>query len=293
MNNFKVNIDEGSGCCFGVNRAIEKVEEYLKYHDKLYSLGAIVHNDTEIERLATNGLVTINYTDFHRMEHETILIRAHGEPPRTYQTAHRNNIDLIDCSCPVVLKLQEKIKQTYLDNKDKGGQIVIFGKKGHAEVNGLVGQCNGNATIIEKFEDIDNLVKNADIDIDRPIYLFSQTTKDVNSYSDICDRLSFLTKNIKIYNTICSQVSSRHPMLKKFAAENDLLLFISGKESSNGHALCEFCKSCNPNTYMIQTITDIKKEWIQNINSIGICGATSTPRWQLKKIADYLESLNS
>ncbi|MCK9625016.1 MAG: 4-hydroxy-3-methylbut-2-enyl diphosphate reductase [Bacteroidales bacterium] len=276
----KIEIDENSGFCYGVVRAIEQAENYLKYSSRLYSLGAIVHNSAEIERLSERGLQILNIMDVEQLKNDVLLIRAHGEPPSTYSLALNNNLQIIDCTCPVVLKLQEKIRETYEDMKDDGGQIVIFGKRGHAEVNGLVGQTNSEAIVIENVDEISK------IDFNRPVAIFSQTTKDPKEYENICSIISekYKDKKIKIFDTICKQVASRHKHLVDFAKEHSVILFVSGRESSNGKILFELCKAANPRTYWLENKNQIDNRWFMNGDVVGICGATSTPKWQLEEI---------
>ena len=281
-----IEIDEGSGFCYGVIRAVEKAEMQLKENGTLYSLGAIVHNNSELERLEKIGLVVIDNSQLHNLSDTTVLIRAHGEPPATYKLAEKNNISLIDCTCPVVLKLQDRIRETY---SNIGGQIVIFGKIGHAEVNGLVGQTNGNAIVVDSLESLDA------IDFTSPVQIFSQTTKDPKEYEDICSAIKERIvaaggplENLTVHNTICRQVAQRHSNLVAFARKHSAIVFISGKESSNGKVLYELCKSVNPRSYHIQTVDQIDPAWFKEGDSVGICGATSTPKWQLEGVFQKL-----
>lgn len=260
-------------------------EDHPDHNGTLYSLGAIVHNNTEIHRLNAKGLKIIDYDTFSSLHDCTVLIRAHGEPPATYAIAKKNRLHLIDCTCPVVLRLQKKIAETYDEMKRIGGRIMIFGKSGHAEVNGLVGQTDGTALVIENIKEIDALVKNGTLDLSRPIVLFSQTTKDPKEYEALCNYLKSITSDLRIFNTICRQVSSRHPHLMKFAAEHSVILFVSGRESSNGKILFELCRSVNPRTHLIENPTQIDPLWLHPDDFVGICGATSTPRWQLEEAA--------
>jgi 4-hydroxy-3-methylbut-2-enyl diphosphate reductase len=284
-----IEIDEGSGFCYGVIRAVEKAEMQLKECGSLYSLGAIVHNNSELERLEKIGLEVIDTTRMKSLSDTTVLIRAHGEPPATYKLAEKNNISLIDCTCPVVLKLQDRIRETY--NK-VGGQIVIFGKTGHAEVNGLVGQTNGDAIVVDSLESLKA------IDFKKPVQIFSQTTKDPKEYEEICNAIKEriiaagkTLSNITVHNTICRQVAQRHSNLVAFARKHSAIVFISGKESSNGKVLYELCKSVNPRSYHIQTVDQINPSWFMEGDSVGICGATSTPKWQLDGVAKKLQEL--
>ena len=289
----KITIDQNSGFCFGVVNAIEKAEEELSISGKLYCLGDIVHNNAEVERLKSKGLVTINLEEFKKLNHCKVLIRAHGEPPETYKIAKENHIELLDASCKVVQKLQKRILTSYQEHAHSG-QVVIFGKEGHAEVNGLVGQTNKNAIVIKHFHDLDK------IDFSKPVSLFSQTTMDIGDFgviaNEIRQRMEMVlsTKDIplKINDTICRQVSNRAPHLKEFAQQNNIIIFASGKESSNGKVLFEVCKSVNPKSYFVSSEKDIHKEWLMGTKSAGICGATSTPRWLMEKIAIQLELMS-
>ncbi len=291
----QIEIDSRSGCCNGVVNALNKAEDYLNRTPKLYSLGSIMHNDIEISRLSQKGLITISEDEFKVLKNSTVLFRAHGEPPYRYRIANENNIKIIDCTCPVVLKLQQKIANKHQDISSKAGKIFIFGKRGHAEVNGLVGQVDGDAIIIENIQELNNAL-NKKI-LQSPIAIFSQTTKDLAQYQEVCNylkqRVSTINNNVdnlEIFDTICRQVSSRFPHLEKFAQKKSLILFVSGKDSSNGKILFELCKKNNPRTYMIESSSDIKHEWLLKEDKIGICGATSTPKWQLEEIKNYIEN---
>lgn len=285
----KVEIDEGSGFCFGVVTAIHKAEEELAKGGQLYCLGDIVHNSREVERLKAMGLITINHEEFKQLHNAKVLLRAHGEPPETYIRAQENNIEIIDATCPVVLRLQKRIKQEYLaedNNEDK--QIVIYGQNGHAEVLGLVGQTNGGAIIIEKLEEATQL------DFSKSIRLYSQTTKSLDEFWEIVNYIKAHispTATFEYYDTICRQVANRMPNIRKFAVSHDLVFFVSGKKSSNGKILFEECKKVNPNSHLIDNEEEIDKTLLQNVRSIGICGATSTPKWLMEKISAYIQSL--
>lgn len=288
----KVTIDLNSGFCFGVVNAIQMTEEILDRGETLYCLGDIVHNETEVRRLKQKGLKIINYKEFRNLKHCKVLIRAHGEPPKTYKIALKNNITLVDASCPVVLKLQNTIRLGYEKIKKEKGQIVIFGKKGHAEVNGLVGQTRNNAIIITDENDIDK------IDFFKPIYLYSQTTKSISEYNKIKTKiLEYIQKRGKngtktfFYETICRQVSNRIPQLEKFAKQHDVIIFVSSKKSSNGKMLFHVCQNQNPRTFLVSNKRDLRKKWFVYANTIGICGATSTPMWFMKKIAKDINTL--
>ena len=284
----KVEIDEGSGFCFGVVNAINKAEEELAKGETLYCLGDIVHNNREVERLAAIGLITINHDEFKQLRNAKVLLRAHGEPPETYQIAHENNIEIIDATCPVVLRLQKRIKQEFLQDDDSKKQIVIYGKSGHAEVLGLVGQTDGKAIVIEKAEE----AKRLDLD-KKDIRLFSQTTKSLDEFREI---VAYIKQNIPSnstfdsYDTICRQVANRMPQLREFAASHDLIFFVSGKKSSNGKVLFEECLKMNPNSHFIDSEEEIDKTLLNGVQSIGICGATSTPKWLMERIFQAIQS---
>lgn len=281
-----IEIDSGSGFCFGVTTAINKAEEELKSGKTLYCLGDIVHNGIEVERLAHKGLVTIDHDQFQRLRDATVLLRAHGEPPSTYEIAHRNNIAIIDATCPVVLALQRRVKRQW--EKAPQAQIVIFGKKGHAEVLGLVGQTHGGAIVVENLDDVKRL------DFSRSIYLFSQTTKSLSDYRDIIAYIqSHLASgaSFKSYDTICRSVANRMPNVALFAAQHDLVLFVAGRKSSNGRVLFAECSSVNKNSHHIESQEEIRPEWLEHVGSVGICGATSTPKWLMEQCAKKVESL--
>ncbi|MPM63960.1 4-hydroxy-3-methylbut-2-enyl diphosphate reductase [bioreactor metagenome] len=284
----KIEIDKQSGCCFGVAKAISKAEEELQKGGTLYCLGDIVHNNVEVDRLAKMGLITINHEEFKKLKNVRVLLRAHGEPPSTYQIAKENNIELIDASCPVVLGLQKRIKKKFITRPKKDGQIVIFGKKGHAEVNGLMGQTDESAIVIEKKEDIEIL------DFSRDISLFSQTTKPLDGFREIGELIKARMKDgatFEFYDTICRQVSNRVPNMHEFAKKHDLVIFIAGEKSSNGKVLFAECEKYNPNSYLIHHPDQLDPEWIKEGISIGICGATSTPMWQMEAIAKKISEL--
>ena len=284
----KVEIDEDSGFCFGVVTAIHKAEEELAKGETLYCLGDIVHNSREVERLKTMGLITINREEFKQLKNAKVLLRAHGEPPETYMIARENNIEIIDATCPVVLRLQKRIRQGYLADSDKEKQIVIYGKSGHAEVLGLVGQTDGKAIVIEKAEEAKQL------DLNKSIRLFSQTTKSLDEFQEIVE---YFKQHIspeatfEYYDTICRQVANRMPKLREFAATHDLIFFVSGKKSSNGKMLFEECLKVNTNSHLIDNEKEIDPSLLQNVNSIGVCGATSTPKWLMEKIYNHIRTL--
>ncbi len=280
----RIEVDKGSGFCFGVVEAIRRAEERLVLENQLFCLGDIVHNNSEVERLRKKGLTTISHEQFFTMKNTTVLLRAHGEPPEIYAHARENNIKLIDATCPVVLKLQKRILKSYESGLKDNAQLVIYGKKGHAEVNGLVGQTNGHALVVEGIEDLEQL------DYARPIVLYSQTTKGLEGLHHLSEELKNKSVRVplKIHDTICRQVANRIPWIKKFAARFDLVLFVSGKKSSNGKMLFDICSTVNPNTKFISDLNEIEPEWLLNIGSVGICGATSTPKQLLEEVADYL-----
>ena len=285
INAMQVTIDDNSGFCFGVVYAIEMAEDELDESGELYVLGDIVHNDMEVERLAKKGLQSITHEDLADLKDTTVLIRAHGEPPSTYKTAIQNNIRLIDASCPVVLKLQNRVRKAWeKEAVEDDTQIVIYGKPGHAEVNGLIGQTNKEAIIVYKDEDIDQ------IDFSKPIELFSQTTKSTKGFYALKQKLIDRGAQIKANDTICRQVSNREPQLKAFAAEHDVIVFVAGKKSSNGKVLYGVCKDVNPRTHFMSTMDELDFSWLDGADSVGICGATSTPQWLMEKVRDEIEA---
>lgn len=308
----KVDIDQNSGFCAGVINAIDNAESYLdscKENKKLFSLGAIVHNDAELTRLADKGLITIDREDLDEMANvsgEVLLIRAHGEPPSTYEQAENLGFKIIDCTCPVVLQLQKSIRKA--DEKqiaDGKGQILIFGKQGHAEVLGLVGQTDGRAIVVESTAMLEEYILDGTVRLGEPIEIFSQTTKSPAEYSNLCARLEedmakynemhlerFRGMNmLKVHDTICRQVATRYHNLSEFAISHDVIIFVSGKASSNGKVLCDLCKSLNIRTYHIDSTAEIKKEWFRAEDKVGVCGATSTPKWLLEEVASYILSI--
>ena len=279
----QIEIDNGSGFCFGVTTAIKKTEEELSAGKTLYCLGDIVHNGMEVERLHARGLVTINHEQLKDLHDVKVLLRAHGEPPETYETARRNRIEIIDATCPVVLQLQRRIKRQF-DSKPQA-QIVIFGKNGHAEVLGLVGQTESRAIVIEKFEDVRHL------DFNRDIYLYSQTTKSLEEFHRIIEYIqSHIASGatFKSFDTICRQVANRMPNISGFASKHEVILFVSGHKSSNGKVLYGECKRVNPNSYHIERAEEIDMHWFQGVRTVGICGATSTPKWLMEECRDYI-----
>lgn len=281
----QIEIDNGSGFCFGVTTAIQKAEEELASGKTLYCLGDIVHNGMECERLKRLGLITINHDDMRNLRGVKVLLRAHGEPPSTYEMARQNNIEIIDATCPVVLQLQRRIKKQYDTCPD--AQIVIFGKPGHAEVLGLVGQTESKAIVIANVEEVKRL------DFSRDIYLYSQTTKSLDEFHRI---IEYIQEHIspqatfQSFDTICRQVANRMPNISSFATRHDLVLFVCGRKSSNGKVLFNECKSVNPNSHLIEGPEEIKKEWLEGVNTVGICGATSTPKWLMEQCRDAITS---
>jgi (E)-4-hydroxy-3-methyl-but-2-enyl pyrophosphate reductase (IPP and DMAPP forming) len=284
----RIEIDKQSGCCFGVAKAITKAEEELQKGGTLYCLGDIVHNNIEVERLEKMGLITINHEQFKQLKNVRVLLRAHGEPPSTYEIAKQNNIEIIDASCPVVLGLQKKIKKKFTLRTNDDAQIVIFGKKGHAEVNGLLGQTDESAIVIESKDEIEKL------DFSRDISLFSQTTKPLDGFHEVGEMIRVRMKDgatFDFYDTICRQVSNRVPNMQEFAENHDLIFFIAGEKSSNGKVLFAECKKKNPNSYLIHSPEEIDPALLKDNIRIGICGATSTPMWQMEAVAENITKL--
>lgn len=276
-----IEIDKESGFCFGVVTAINKAEQELTSGTDLFCLGDIVHNSDEVERLRLKGLRTITHQEFAKLKNVKVLLRAHGEPPETYSRARQNGIDIIDATCPVVLRLQKRIKERH--DSGTSGQIVIYGKRGHAEVNGLVGQTEGSAIVVEDFDGLDQL------DFTRDIYLYSQTTKSLEGFSAIIaeiERRKSADTKFEYFDTICRQVANRTEHLRRFAADKDLVLFVAGTKSSNGKVLYGHCLDVNPRTYLIANQEEVQPEWLKGATDIGICGATSTPSWLMEQVRD-------
>ena len=306
-----VEIDPKSGFCGGVIRAIDRAEEFLSQegeeHKVLYSLGSIVHNESELSRLAQKGLVTIGDVDemAGKEKGSTLFIRAHGEPPSTYEKISRLSLKVIDCTCPVVLKLQDRIREAYSRVKGKGGQVIIFGKVGHAEVLGLVGQVGGDALVVENLGMLRGFVEQGMVNLDGPIEIFSQTTKSPAGYKEVCDELRTLVCRRKglgkkedvdgvylfVNDTICRQVAFRHDQLQIFASSHDVVIFVAGKESSNGKVLSDLCRKVNPRTYHVMDEGEIDPRWFRDGDKVGVCGATSTPKWLLEAVERRIQEV--
>lgn len=290
-----IEIDPRSGFCFGVVNAINQAEKELQSAEDLYCLGDIVHNSEEVSRLELKGLITIDHKSLENLKGKKVLLRAHGEPPETYRVAKENGIQIIDATCPVVLKLQSKIKRSWIGFKDSGGQIVIFGKKGHAEVNGLVGQTEGKAIVIE---DPNQPVK---IDYSKPVALFSQTTMSPDKYLLLADNIRKLMVEalghedvpLTVNRTICGQVSNRKKEVELFAKKHQVVIFVSGEKSSNGKMLYEICKEANANTYLVSNPSSVVKDWFVGYDDVGVCGATSTPVWLMEMVAERIREVGS
>lgn len=287
----KVEIDNGSGFCFGVTTAIKKAEEQLSAHGELYCLGDIVHNGREVERLRQMGLHTVEHEDLPGLSSCKVMLRAHGEPPQTYEQAEKYNIQLIDATCPVVLHLQRRIKAEYDENQGQQLQIVIYGKNGHAEVIGLVGQTNGTAIVVENLYDASRL------DFSRGISLYSQTTMSLAGFREIVDFIMNEMKargtesQFRFFDTICRQVANRISDIRTFASNHDVIVFVCGKKSSNGRILYNECLQQNPQTHMVEQPKEIQPEWFNESSSVGICGATSTPKWLMEQCADAIRNM--
>lgn len=281
----KVEIDRRSGFCFGVIKAIKSAESELEDFSHLYCLGDIVHNGEEVHRLEKMGLQSISKEEYFTLKNCKVLIRAHGEPPEVYEHAEKNNIELIDATCPVVITLQERVRGSYDTNKADKGQVVIFGKNGHAEIIGLSGQTDYSAIVLENKGDV------AKIDPGRPVSLYSQTTKRIEDFYEIAEAVKNHVNpglRVDIKDTICRQVSNRVPHLKKFANNYDMILFVAGEKSSNGRYLFSICNEENPKSHLIARIEDIQPGWFENVESVGICGATSTPNWLMENIQEWI-----
>lgn len=283
-----IEIDDKSGFCFGVVNAISEGEKLIATGEIVYSLGDIVHNRVEVQRLEELGLKTVRHDNFSQIHNATMLIRAHGEPPATYEYAAQNGIKIVDATCPVVARLQKVISKAYQKMKPKGGQVVLLGKRGHAEVVGLIGQVQGDVIVVEKIEDLDA------VNFDAPIYLLSQTTQSLDLFHKITENIQARAADpsaVTVHDTICRQVSNRGPHLKEFAARFDVIIFVSGRKSSNGKVLFDICRNENPRSYNIEDESELMSEWFDNCNSIGICGATSTPKWLMTRVSEALVKL--
>ena len=281
-----VEIDKKSGFCFGVVKAITKAENELTDSETLYCLGDIVHNGEEVSRLANQGMVTISREEFFTMQNCRVLIRAHGEPPETYEYARQNNIDLVDATCPIVLQLQNKIRASFELQQQQNGQVVIFGKPGHAEVIGLNGQTGNQALIISSLDEVDK------IDFTRPISLYSQTTKPLNEFRMLAELVKLRAGDkvpVEIRDTVCRQVSNRGPHLQEFAKRHDVIIFVAGRKSSNGQALFREVSAINPNSHFVASPLDLDTNWFRYASSVGICGATSTPMWLMEQVAEGIQ----
>ena len=285
----EVTIDSESGFCFGVVNAIQSAERELAQTNELYCLGDLVHNNLEMERLKSLGLRTIDHEAFARLQNRTVLLRAHGEPPATYQLAQQNRIQIIDATCPVVLRLQRRIERYYQQTKDQHTQLVIYGKKGHAEVNGLVGQTDGTAIVIENQDDLHK------IDFNTDIVLFSQTTKSLDGFGQIIEAINRRIQpgvHFQSYDTICRQVANRLPNIQLFASRHDWIYFVAGEKSSNGKMLFEECKKANPRSVFITQASAINTPLPADIRTVGVCGATSTPKWLMEEVAEKVKEMN-
>ena len=284
----RIEIDEMSGFCSGVVTAITKAEESLEKLGTVYSLGDIVHNRVEVQRLEDMGLQTVSLQRMAELDGSTVLIRAHGEPPSTYSLAAEHGIRIIDATCPIVAKLQTLVKKAHERMRTCGGQVVILGKRGHAEVVGLTGQVGGDAIVVERPEDIEA------IDFSRPVYLLSQTTQSLALFEQIrriiCER-AVDPSRVTVRNTICGRVSSRNPHLKEFSGRFDVVIFVCGRKSSNGKVLYRTCREANPRSYNIEDESELRAEWFENCRSVGICGATSTPKWLMQRVADHIAKI--
>ena len=280
-----IEIDQKSGFCFGVLNAIGKAEETLETEDVLYSLGHIVHNELEVKRLQESGLITISQEEFFQLKDCKVLIRAHGEPPSTYDYAHQNNIQLIDATCPVVLKLQQRVRKAAEIMRKENGQVVIFGHLGHAEVIGLVGQTLNEAIVVEHSEDLKK------IDPSRPVVVFSQTTKSVDEFKKLAANIQNQSQNSRVeaHDTVCRQVSNRVLYLQKFAVRFDVVIFVGGLRSSNAQVLFNVCKQNNGRSYFVSSPEDLMADWFTGIDTVGVCGATSTPQWLMEKVAGRIQ----
>lgn len=285
----KIEIDERSGFCFGVVKAITTAEELLRTRcGAVWCLGDIVHNRVEVDRLEQMGLQTVDHARLPELSGRCVLIRAHGEPPTTYAQAQRYGIELVDATCPVVARLQERVRRAWEEMRAIGGQVVILGKPGHAEVVGLTGQTDEEATVIESVDDLSR------IDFSRPICLLSQTTQSLKLFQTVRDeivRRAVQPETVTVHDTICRQVSNRNPHLREFAARFDVVVFVSGSKSSNGKALFEVCREANARAHKVEDAAELCPEWFEGARSVGVCGATSTPKWLMERVASAIATL--
>ena len=284
----QVIIDDNSGFCFGVVRAIGEAESALERVGDVYSLGDIVHNRVEVQRLEKLGLHTVSHEDMPRLGGRTLLIRAHGEPPRTYRMAEELGITIIDATCPVVARLQRRLREAYDKMQEVGGNVVLLGKRGHAEVIGLTGQADDDVVVIEGEKDLDN------VDFTRPIYFLSQTTQSIALFNQLAEEIKTRAgeMSVTIDDTICRRVAGREALLSNFSRSVDVVIFVSGRKSSNGRVLYEVCRSANPRSYNVEESSEIETSWLEGVERVGICGATSTPRWLMEEVAEAIKSAN-
>ena len=284
----RIVIDDNSGFCFGVVRAIGEAEASLGRCGEVYSLGDIVHNRVEVQRLEALGLRSVTHDDMESLAGRTLLIRAHGEPPRTYRRAEELGIAVIDATCPVVARLQRRVREAYAYMSSVGGRVVLLGKRGHAEVIGLTGQVNDDVTVVEGIADIEAL------DFSRPMHLLSQTTQSIELFNELAEAIrSRMAEGVEfiVTDTICRRVAGREPLLAEFARSVDVVLFVCGKKSSNGRVLSEVCRAANARCYNIEEASEIELKWFEGVESIGICGATSTPRWLMEDVAESVRKM--
>lgn len=286
----RIIIDDNSGFCFGVVRAIGEAESALERHGEVYSLGDIVHNRVEVQRLEALGLHTITHSDIANLQGRTLLIRAHGEPPTTYRLAEAVGVNLIDATCPVVARLQRRVREAYDKMQQVGGSVVLLGKRGHAEVVGLTGQVNDDVVVVERMEDLDS------VDFTRPIYMLSQTTQSIELFEalgrEVMRRVEDAS-SVTLDDTICRRVAGRESLLAEFSKSVDVVLFVSGRKSSNGKVLYDVCRRHNSHAYNIEEASEIDIAWLEGAESVGICGATSTPRWLMERVAESVEAMTS
>lgn len=284
----EVIIDDNSGFCFGVVRAIGEAESALEHVGDVYSLGDIVHNRVEVQRLEQLGLHTVSHEDMPRLSGRTLLIRAHGEPPRTYRMAEELGITIIDATCPVVARLQRRLREAYDKMQEVGGSVVLLGKRGHAEVIGLTGQADDDVVVIEGEKDLDS------VDFSRPIYFLSQTTQSIALFNQLAEEIKARAGEVSITidDTICRRVAGREALLADFSRSVDVVIFVSGRKSSNGRVLYEVCHSANPRSYNIEESSEIELSWLEGVKRVGICGATSTPRWLMEQVAEAIKNVN-